>query len=571
MKKFLCVLCVLCGPLAAHALDRQAFTITQYSLDAHLDPATGGFAVEGSLQLRNDSPAPQRNVVLQISSTLEWKTITAGGKDVQWLSQPYISDIDHTGALAEAIVTLPAAILPGGTVALGVTYAGTIPADTTRLERIGVPQEVAARSDWDRISASFTAVRGLGYVVWYPVAMDSANLSNGSEVFDAIAAWKQRHAASTVGVIFWSEEAGTLEANSYPAVVTAVNTGGSAKEKLLASYQWQGLGRVVPSFTFGDYHQRADAGIRIDYLAGREEAAADYARVAGEGAGIPLQWFGRPKQSPVLVDLAESTAEPYESGVWLFTPLKPTDSLSLELTFAHQWTHAALESPRLWIYEGAASFAQALEREQQGGRQPALDYMAAHLPALQAAEAATASPSAAGAPAGQSLVTTTDAALYRTKAMYVFWMLRELVGDQALQRAFQSYRAADDKEPSYFQRLLEAQSHKDLEWFFDDWVYRDRGLADLKIAAVYPRPTLRGSYTVTVTVENLGGAAAEAPVVVKGEGGEVVERVQVAGHAKAVLHINVPDKPLEARVNDGSVPESDSSNNSMTITIPKPE
>jgi len=570
MKKFLCVLCVLCGSLSAHALDRQAFTITQYSLNAHLDPATGGFAVEGVLELRNDSTAPQRNLVLQISSTLEWKTITAGGKDVQWLAQPYISDIDHTGALSEAIVTLPAPVPPGGTVALGASYAGTIPADTTRLERIGVPAEVAGRSDWDRISASFTAVRGLGYVAWYPVAMDSANLSNGSEVFDAIAAWKQRHAASTMAVIFWSEAAGALEANTVRENVIA-QLSSSEKGMLLGGYRWKGLGRTVPTFAFGDYQERVGGGLTVAYLPGTESAAADYARVAGAGEGLAFQWFGRPKGNLTLVDLGDAEAQPYESGTWLFTPLKPTDSLSLELTFAHQWTHAALESPRLWFYEGAASFAQALERERQNGRQAALDYMAAHLPALQAAEAAAASPSAAGAPAGQSLVVASDGIFYRTKAMYVFWMLRELVGDQALQRAFQSYRAADDKEPSYFQRLLEAQSHKSLEWFFDDWVYRDRGLADLRIAAVYPRPTLRGSYTVTVTVENLGGAAAEAPVVVKGEGGEVVERVQVAGHGKAVLHITVPSKPLEARVNDGSVPESDTKNNSMAIIVPKPQ
>ena len=566
MKSFLCVLCVLCGCLSARALDRQAFTITRYSLNAHLDPASGGLAVEGGLELRNDSTAPQRNVVLQISSTLEWKSITANGKDVQWLSQPYISDIDHTGALSEAIVTLPSPVAPGGTVALAVSYAGTIPADSTRLERIGVPAEVAARSDWDRISAGFTAIRGLGYVVWYPVAMVSADLSNGSEVFDAIAAWKQQHAASALSVLFWSAAPGKIEANGNRTLATIVAPVKPA-EKLLASYVWQPLGRTVPTFAFGDYQERVGGGMTIAYLPGKESAAADYARVGQEPEGPAFQWFGRPKQNLVLIDLADAAAQPYESGTWLFTPLKPTDSLSLQLTFAHQWTHAALDSPRLWLYEGAASFAQALEREQQAGRPAALDYMAARLPALVAAEAAA---SGAGAPAGQSLVAASDGIFYRTKAMYVLWMLRELVGDQALEQAFQAYRAADDKEPSYFQRLLEAQSHKSLEWFFDDWVYRDRGLADLRIAAVYPRPTLRGSYTVTVTVENLGGAAAEAPVVVKGEGGEVVQRVQVAGHAKAVLHINVPSKPLEARVNDGSVPESNTKNNSMAIVVPKP-
>ena len=37
-----------------------------------------------------------------------------------------------------------------------------------------------------------------------------------------------------------------------------------------------------------------------------------------------------------------------------------------------------------------------------------------------------------------------------------------------------------DSEPTYFQKLLEAQTKHDLEWFFDDWVYRDRGLPDFQ-------------------------------------------------------------------------------------------
>lgn len=570
MKRFLCVLCVLCGCLAAHALDRQAFTITRYDLSVALDPAGQALSVHGVLTLRNDSTAPQRLVDLQVSSSLEWKTITAGGQDVQWLWQPYISDIDHTGALSEAIITLPAPVPPQGAAQLEVFYEGKIPADTTRLERIGVPAPVAARSDWDCISADFTAVRGLGYVVWYPVAMDSANLSQGSEVFDAIAAWKQRHAASELAVLFWSGSKPALVANGDRTLAEVAPVAPGQKGNLLASYRWRGLGGLVPAFALGDYHQYTRPDLTVDLLPGHESAAADYAKVAEAAEGLPLQWFGRPRQRLHLVDLANPDAQPYESGTWLFTPLRSTDSHSLELTFAHQWTHAALDSPRPWIYEGAAHFAQALERNQQGGRQAALDYMAAHLPALVALEAQPA-PAGTVAPRGQPLVTATDEVFYRSKAMYVFWMLRELVGDQALQAALQSYRAAGDKEPSYFQRLVEAQSHKNLEWFFDDWVYRDRGLPDLRIAAVYPRPTLRGSYTVTVTVENLGGAAADVPVVVRGEGGEVVKRVQVAGHSKEVLHLQIPSKPLEASVNDGSVPESDSKNNSMAITLPKPE
>ena len=54
--------------------------------------------------------------MLQISSSLDWRSIKAADKPLQFVSQPYSSDIDHTGALSEAVVTLPEAILPKGTI-----------------------------------------------------------------------------------------------------------------------------------------------------------------------------------------------------------------------------------------------------------------------------------------------------------------------------------------------------------------------------------------------------------------------------------------------------------------------
>ena len=66
-------------------------------------------------------------------------------------------------------------------------YSGTVQKDATRLERIGTPADIARRSDWDEISDSFTAVRGAGFVVWYPVSMEAANLSQGNELFEITA------------------------------------------------------------------------------------------------------------------------------------------------------------------------------------------------------------------------------------------------------------------------------------------------------------------------------------------------------------------------------------------------
>jgi hypothetical protein len=180
----------------ARALDRDAFTITQYQLEAQIDRSSHVMAVTGTITLRNDSKEPQKVIALQVTSSFSWNSITLNDKPVQWLADNYTSDIDHTGSLTEAIVNLPKYVPPAGSITLAVQYGGTITPDATRLTRMGTPEDMAARSDWDEISDAFTGVRGLGYVTWYPVAIEAVSMSDGNAVFDAIAEWKHRHAQS---------------------------------------------------------------------------------------------------------------------------------------------------------------------------------------------------------------------------------------------------------------------------------------------------------------------------------------------------------------------------------------
>jgi hypothetical protein len=193
MRLFSALMLLLLAAPLARALDREAFTITRYQLEVQMDRNSHVMVVTGKLTLRNDSNKPQKIVALQVSSSLAWNSIMLDDKPLQWLSDNYTSDIDHTGGLSEAIVTLPKDLPPAAAVTLDVQYGGTITPDSTRLTRMGAPDDVAARNDWDEISDSFTAVRGLGYVVWYPVAIDAVSMSDGNAVFDAIAAWKHRH------------------------------------------------------------------------------------------------------------------------------------------------------------------------------------------------------------------------------------------------------------------------------------------------------------------------------------------------------------------------------------------
>jgi hypothetical protein len=115
------------------------------------------------------------------------------------------------------------------------------------------------------------------------------------------------------------------------------------------------------------------------------------------------------------------------------------------------------------------------------------------------------------------------------------------------------------------QKQIEAEAHRDLEWFFDDWVYQDRGLPDFRIASVYPSALASGGYMVTVTVENLGRASAEVPVTLHFETGEASEKLVVPGKSTASIRIQTASPPASATVNDGSVPESDVTNNQYQI------
>jgi aminopeptidase N len=168
------------------------------------------------------------------------------------------------------------------------------------------------------------------------------------------------------------------------------------------------------------------------------------------------------------------------------------------------------------------------------------------------------------------LATTFDESYYRSKAAYVWWMLRDMVGDEALKQAIHNYRAEDDndKDPKYVEHLIESAGKRDLGWFFDDWVYEDRGLPDVHVQSVHPWKTEKGAQLVTVTLENIGNAGAEVPFTIVFEGGEITKRIEVRAKGNATTRVELPGMASEIVINDGSVPESDLTNNSFKVSAP---
>ena len=577
--KFFFVFCVLCGfASAAWALDREAFTIAKYDLEIRLEPQQQRLGARGKITLRNDSARPQKIVALQISSSLNWRSIRVDGKAVQLVSQPYVSDIDHTGALSEAIVTLPVEIKPKDSVEIEIGYEGVIPLDTTRLTRVGIPEGIAKHTSWDQISPSFTAVRGAGYVAWYPIATESADFSEGNSLFEVVDRWKSREAWSTMIVNFCSPDgfapAEAVLMGDFVSGVRGSSMGGIAEHGgatiSCIAHRFEPIGAQAPTFALANFKKESpeDFSVTIYSLAGHEEGGATYSNALEPATKFVSGWFG-PSSAPIAIaDLADPNSAPFESGTLLMASMAAEDSKLAGINLVHELVHSSLPSSRPWVYEGLAHFAEAMYRQEQGGRQAALDFLGLHRAAfLDSEKEVSAAPDKK---VGQPLAVTFDETYYRSKAAYVWWMLRDMAGDDALKEAIRKYRAEDDndKAPKYVEQLIEAAAKRDLGWFFDDWVYQDRGLPDFHVQSVHPWKTEKGVQFITVTLENLGNAGAEVPFTVIFEGGEITKRIEVRAKATATTRVELPGTASRIVVNDGSVPESDLTNNVFKISAP---
>ena len=558
-------------PGASPRLDRTAFAFIRYDLHAIVDPHQHSLAVEGAIELRNISKQPQREAALQISSSLRWLSIQEDGQPAEWIEQDYTSDIDHTGLLREAIVRPAEPVAPGATVRLTVRYAGTVTKDATRLIRIGTPEAAALRSDWDEISDSFTALRGAGFVAWYPVSMEAASLAAGNELFDILREWRERESSSTLRV--------HIERAPLPQ-------GAESNFAFFANTDEPTSGAEITA----DFHTPEPAIVLLDAAASitdRPHVAAYYSAAhtalarnyiaAAEAVIPPLEeWLGPSRGKAVIVELADPDALPYDTGSFYFVPVRSVAAPAVEVALARPVSRTMISSPRPWIREGLAAFAQVIVRERQAGHRAALAYLGQFANALAVAEASShpvaaaegsSAPSAEPA-APQPLITTSDELYLRTKAAYVWWMLRDIVGDEALKAALAQYRGEQDRRPDYLQRLIEKQSpaHRDLEAFFDDWVYRDRGLPRLRHGSINVRKTLEEQTVTAITIENLGDAWCEVPVAVRNDEGENEARVAVPAHGKASVRIPFQTTPTEAEINDGSVPEAERRQTLLPIT-----
>ncbi len=554
-------------PVATDA-ERRSVAYTAFDLDLHLRPAQHYLAVRALITVRNSGSSPLVHLPLQLSSTLAWQQMRIDGHDVAFTQSLINSDTDHTGQLNEATVTLAHPLAPGAELQLDVTYAGHIEQSARRLLAIGTPDNVALSSDWDRIATGFTGLRGFGNVVWYPVTSVPAILGDGARVFEEIGRHKLSlsgaHLRLTVTIETTAAEAAAGESPNIALV----------DGQPISLSTTQSTDPTIPSLAIGRLDNATPGFEALSLFVANRTAhklpettlwslptSESHVEAWSEAAAAVLPflqgWLGKtPHAQLTILELPESTDIPFESGALLATPVRAASAEVLNNVLAHALTHAWVMSRRAWLSEGVAHFMGTLWMEKQHGREQALAMLADSRQALALAE-----PASPGEGDGQPLLTATSPVYYRTKAAYVLWMLRSLVTDETLSAALRAYNPDADTTPEYFEHLLEAAGQqRNLQWFFNDWVYRDRGLPDFAIDNVFTTPTaLSGSYLVAVSLSNNGYAGAEVPVQVISDLATVTQRVMVAGRAKATLRILLQGQPTEVRLNDGTIPETDAS------------
>ena len=575
--------------------ERAAVVITSDDLDLHLAPESAREEVHALLTLRNSSNEPLRRIPLQISSTLRWLSLDVTGQrqKTPFTQSLVATDADHTGYAQEAVLTLDKPLAPGAALMVSAFFAGEIPSSTARLELLGTPREKATETDWDEIAATSdegsTGLRGFGEVLWYPVAAPTALLGDGNRLFELIGHQRALNAAATIslrltvvydgdppnGVIFDGKlQPLTKLADDQNQVVD--NTHGVAT----ADFARASIGFRTPSLFLTAQEVSQTASSLLSVVSPVPEASDPYAAATETLKPLFTDWIGPTPLTPLLI--LEHAGAPFEDGGFIAAHLSASvepEAVAPELVrgVAHSFFNAPAATSA-WLNEGLPEFMSLLWTERLNGRDAAIAQLQQNAVPIALAEPDLEKDAKL---AGSPLIHAEADVYLHLKSAAVLWQLRDIVGEEALRGAIAAYRHSLqlspglDQDPHAFQKSLEASTKLDLAWFFDDWVYHDRGLPDLTVTQVNPRPVLgKGGhgdgYLVVVEVRNDGFAAAEVPITIGTGSIHATARLRVAGRSSATTRIRFQGNPDALQVNDGSVPELRASVHKTAIKIEAP-
>ena len=547
--------------------DRQAIAVTALDLDVRLNTAARQLAARGTVAVRNAGKSPLSRIPLQITSSLNWERIRIAGHDVPLAVATINSDTDHTGQLHEAAIPLTSPLGPGETLQVEVFYSGTIAPTARRLVSVGTPEDSAAHSDWDEISPDFTGLRGFGNEVWCPVAGTPVMIGDGARLFDEIGRQKLLAAGSSFRLRL------TVEfPHGQPPTVALVN-GNPIALKISDPHATDSdipgiataetgptrLGFESPSLFVTTQNAHAGPHLNAYTVTADESAVKSWLAAAANVSPMIERWLGEnPPAQLTILDLPDPEDTPWESGALLAIPLRDGPPDQIAPVLSHSLTHAWMSPASFWLDEGTANFMGTLWDDHEHHRDQALATLEAGRQALAMEE-----PPSPGEGAGQPLGRATSPVYYSTKAAYILWMLRDIVGDDALGAALRASNAAAaaraDPVQAFQSALKTSAPRQNLSWLFADWIEADHGLPDLTIDKVFPNAVQSGNWLVSVTISNSGYAAAQVPVTVRSATNNTTNQVLVPARGTVTPRLLVQGAPTEVQVNDGTTPETEAS------------
>jgi aminopeptidase N len=139
---------------------------------------------------------------------------------------------------------------------------------------------------------------------------------------------------------------------------------------------------------------------------------------------------------------------------------------------AHQWFGDAVtlkDWKNIWLNEGFATYSEALWNEHKGGKEAYFNYM-------KKTDYGYFSGTVYD-PQGYIFSPTVYATIYQ-KGGWVLHMLRGVVGDSVFFSAVREYYKKfeyKNAETADLQAVFEEASGQNLDWFFDEWVYKGTG------------------------------------------------------------------------------------------------
>lgn len=607
---------------------RRAPLVAARDLDVHLNTHTGLAEVRAQITVKNTGTQPLPAIALQVSGALKWESARITQGSTLKLEQHHLrDDLDHTGVASEMLLTLPEPLAPGAVAKLDLYYGGTIASSGARLLELGAPTEVAVRTDWDTVTDAFTGLRGTGNVLWYPATGDSALLKDGAAVPKAVEASRAREVESAFALHLTLEYEGAQPDTAFFCGNRQKLTA-AAEGVATASWSMAKLGPRTPSLFVTLAAPQEVAGGLVRVVTDAADRAASIGEAAARLRPMLEQWLGPKPSRPLdVIDLPIPDAAGYADGALLVAPLRTAQpaaiapSLVVPLTSA--WLPDGIDAA--WLRDGIPEFMQALWAERGNDRTVALAGLASEAKRLRQMDADAApqmSSSSSDAPVVDGpvtpLSTCTQPSCARVRSAYVLQMLRNIVGEDALQGALSGWRLKQENAPgsaaqetaSFEQMVQQVAGTKKLDWFFQSWIQGTGSLPQLEIAAIAPRKIERaaapanllpqhqqpyggpigrevqappddpraqwggskevaqaGSWLVAVEVQNTGGTDAEVPVTVRAGTLTNTLPLRVPAHGKATIRIPFEAEPAEVLVNDGSVPEAGASLHRRSITI----